>query len=536
MTPTAPTTNTIDQNYFKRADEDIPTYNTRIQQYNASKNQPVQQPAQPTQTQQPTTTAAPTTDPNSPQGQLDKAKTDRETRQNEMDAAAKTFSDTVTGIQNGAIPLSPGQQAQIDGLNQQFKVLIDQQKLVNTGAQGTANIRGYQKGAAEYDANFQVKTIGSIISAGAAKVADLQIKQAAATAELTQAFKDNNIKGIKTAYDALAAAEKDHQDMLKDVITETQTAIKDANAEIVRQQEVQIKKEEDLQEEKNGILEALDKSGNAVSPEIYEAVRNAKSASDAYIAAGHLMYSENDKLDAQYKRAQIQKIAHDIEMDGKLLGGDSSLALAYAGEYAATGKIPTGLPKGTFGQIAQIAKEMPKSPGQILNNSTGVSPAGDAALQSALGALYSATKLAEQLKELDAQRYHGIVSGTLGKVFGSEEQQKYIDLRDQISDLLARARSGAALNKEEERKYAAMLPGRFAEPLGLGVEPQLRIDNFINALSGDAKNKASAQGWAINGLTKVKIGEEEFTVGDIITNSFGQKGRVNPDGSITLQE
>ncbi len=111
-----------------------------------------------------------------------------------------------------------------------------------------------------------------------------------------------------------------------------------------------------------------------------------------------------------------------------------------------------------------------------------------------------------------------------------------MDLRAQIVDLLSRARSGAALTPHEEEMYNSMLPGRFSESLGLGADSQVKIDNFINALTSDAKNKASTQGWAINGLSDVEIDGEKYTVGDIITNAQGKKGRINADSSITLIE
>ena len=75
---------------------------------------------------------------------------------------AENVSKTITNIQNGTVPLSAGEQAQIDGLKQQFQGLIEDQKLTNINSEGVANIRGFQTGSAEYDPTFQVKTIGSI--------------------------------------------------------------------------------------------------------------------------------------------------------------------------------------------------------------------------------------------------------------------------------------------------------------------------------------------------------------------------------------
>lgn len=141
---------------------------------------------------------------------------------------AETFSNAVTNIMNGTTPLTPGQQAQIDGLKQQYQQLIDTQNLVNTGASGTANIRGYQAGAAEYDPNFQAKTIGSVMTAGANKIASLQTQEASAVATLTQSLRDNDISMMKTAWDALKEARTATQDMLKNIVADTQAAIKDS--------------------------------------------------------------------------------------------------------------------------------------------------------------------------------------------------------------------------------------------------------------------------------------------------------------------
>ena len=75
-----------------------------------------------------------------------------------------------------------------------------------------------------------------------------------------------------------------------------------------------------------------------------------------------------------------------------------------------------------------------------------------------LSNLYSVSQLSDQLLALDKERIGGVISGSLGKVFGSGDQARYMDLRSQIVDLLSRARSGAALTVSEERRYSEMLP------------------------------------------------------------------------------
>lgn len=152
---------------------------------------------------------------------LDQANADYQTQ-------AKQVQDTITNIQNGTTPLTAGEQAQVDGLKQQFQTLIDAQTLQNTGAFGVAQMRGYQSGAAEYDPTFQVKTIGSIVSAGNAKIADLAIKEASAVATLTQALRDNDIKAVQDAWSVYKDASTARTTALQKVIDSTQKAIADA--------------------------------------------------------------------------------------------------------------------------------------------------------------------------------------------------------------------------------------------------------------------------------------------------------------------
>lgn len=441
--------------------------------------------------------------------------------------AATEAHDALTSVTNGTTPLSAGEQAQVDGLRQQFQTLIKQQELSNIGSKGLGNIRGYQTGAGEYDPTFQVKTIGSIITAGANKVADLNSKMASAVAELTQSFQDKKFDRIKSAYDVYQTASKERVATLQKVIDDTNAALEKARQD-----------QQDNQDKIDSVLQTAIKNG--ADADTVNAIKGSSSVDGALVSAGQFLHSEADVLDAQYKKAQIAKVYSDISNDAanikanSLAGTDPSQIVAYANEYAATGKIPTGLPKGSFGMVAQVAKELPKQKGQILSVSTGVSPTGDATLQTGLGSLYSAIDLAKDLKELDDKRWGGIVSGTLGKVFGSQDQQRYVDLRSQIVDLLSRARSGAALTPSEEARYGDMLPTRFSEKLGLGVDSSVRIDNFINTLTKDSSNKASSQGWAINGLSKVDVAGQEYTVGDIIANAKGEHGRINADGSITI--
>lgn len=279
-TVTAPSTATVDKNYFKNPDETSQAYSARIASYNTSKtpaptptntppagwdatsytnfktaNPGLEPTAQDTakmqsantaqanggtyrgsdgqlyynSNNQPATSSSSTADFTMPTPTGDST-TDLNTAQNasahitdQMNAAAQTFATTVTNIQNGTVPLSAGEQAQVDALKQQYQTLIDSTTLNNKGAVGGATVNSFASGA--YSPLFQANTINQIAAKGQQNVADLQTKQAAAVAQLTQSLKDNDIQAVKTAYDAFTSAQKDTQTALQKTISDTQTAI-----------------------------------------------------------------------------------------------------------------------------------------------------------------------------------------------------------------------------------------------------------------------------------------------------------------------
>jgi len=268
-------------------------------------------------------------------------------------------------------------------------------------------------------------------------------------------------------------------------------------------------------------------------------IQQANSPEEATRLAGAVLGTKftdakkQQEFDNNIKLAQLA-IDQQRATNEQAGAADPIAMLAYAQQYMSTGTIPTGIPKGTFGVVAQLAKELPKQDGTIIDVNTGTKPAITDDKIDGLAALYDISKKVADLKVLDQQRNHGLISGALSKTFGSEEAQRYIDLRTEIIDLLSRARTGAALTASEEKFYADQLPARVSNVLGLGADSQLRIDNFTEKIEGTLDTKLKANQTAIVGFSKINIGGEEFTVGQVVTNGDGKQGRVNADGTITL--
>lgn len=285
------------------------------------------------------------------------------------------------------------------------------------------------------------------------------------------------------------------------------------------------------------------------------------------LALAQSIQAREARTDIQLNRANVQSqigsrnLANTIEL--AKLGSPEALAslgitvsdgsqptsdeLAYAQQYASTGKIPTGLNSAgiNFGRISELARDLPKQDGTVVDATTGVKPDVSDATIEGYAAMYDLIKKSEELAKLNEQRTKGIAGG-VAKLFGSDLQQQYADLRTEMVDLLARARTGAALTADEERFYKARLPGTMAEwgsqvaggllfggPLGVDTTARIR-DNFGGALEQTLNSKLQAQNLVIHGFTPVETSQGTFRVGEVITNEVtGQSGIINADGTVT---
>lgn len=255
---------------------------------------------------------------------------------------------------------------------------------------------------------------------------------------------------------------------------------------------------------------------------------NQKAIQDAYLNEQKLATPETDIVKTDNGSYLINKRTGEII---KSYGGGSGTgngydenALAYAQQYASTGMIPTGLPKGTFGAVAQIAKTLPKPDGYLADVNTGVKSSSlSSTQQDGITALYDLTK---KLDELKAMR-----NSNVDMSIGTNGRSAYNTLRNEIIDLIARARTGAAINAQEEKTYSSKVP----PPYGLiGSIGNTKIDGLKSSLSGKLDTSLNTNGLVLFGYSKIKLPDGNmYSVGQVIQNDAGQFGRVNADGSIT---
>lgn len=261
------------------------------------------------------------------------------------------------------------------------------------------------------------------------------------------------------------------------------------------------------------------------------------SFNDKVIASAPYLTSAIDRAELSYKMAQTAKVYADMRNDAMTVGSNVAPEnmLPFSQEYAVTGKIPVGAPKGSQASIMRYAKELPQPTGALVSSITGVASNGVGAVeQKDLASLYNITQNIAELKKLDEKRVGGLVAGTFGKVFGSEAQSAYLAKRKAIVDDISRMQSGAALTQAEVSFYEDYLPGRLSETAGLGQDSKKKIENFENIMNDKLKRKLVNNQLSIYGYSTIKASNGvEYKVGDLI-QANGVTGRVNPDGTITI--
>ncbi len=296
----------------------------------------------PVTTPAPTPTPAPTaTPPATPTAQPDTGTsglTDQGDRtaltqaQTDLQTAAKKFQDTIDGIQNGSIPLSAGEQAQVDALKGQYDQFVQDAKAANDAEMQQQNILDSRQGRTQYMPGQHLQTIADIASKGAAKVRALTVEQAGKVAELTQSLKDNDISKIKDVYKSVQDANTARQDALKTAIKDTQDAIDKANAAKIAADKVTYdtvtKPIQDLQQT------ARD---NGAPNSVVNAIGASKNLDDAYAAAGNYA-AHGTGVVAEYNYAKANGYAGSfLEYQNQL---DMQKALATAAASGNGGGIP----------------------------------------------------------------------------------------------------------------------------------------------------------------------------------------------------
>lgn len=480
----------------------------------------------------------------------------------DLASAAKDFNDLKAGLSQFTVS-DAALQSQIQGITQQWDARIADMQRINDARKQSIFTTGIRTGS-QYSGGLG-GAFGGIIAEeerqGVQRIGDLEGAKQSAIAAAQEAARTQNwkvyaeqVSYAEKAYTEKLAAVKELNKTVAENNKKIQEQLRSATVDSAISSLIQQGVTDPAQ-----IIDALnyDNNGNLIGDvsmkEITDTIKSMQAIEKdqpgivgEWVAAlktgaipegttleGYMDIKEPGRaLDFQQKQLQIAKLQKELNSSGdpKLMGEDPSNILAYAQQYASTGAIPTGLPKGTFGIVAQMGKELPKSTGTIVNSTTGVADSKSPAVEQAdFARLYNILNNVNRLAQLNTKRSDWFKNGVLDV----NAQGQYLATAKAIVDDMQRMQSGAALTPDETAFYADYIPGRFAGSFG-GQDPASRIQNFKDIITNRLNERLSSNGLAMYGYSKVNIGGKDYTVGDVVTNDAGESGRVLPDGSIAL--
>lgn len=439
---------------------------------------------------------------------------------------------------NNAMALRNQEQANLSAINAQIKAIVDQgtqaQLQLEQNAQGkdiTTAFLGKQQQEISRQSAIKALPLQSLALASQAKIQSLQGNVDASQTLLDQAKEKMNTLFSIHLQDAenTRSYKKELGDKLLAFMTtaeqrqyDKKTKAEDRKFDVMKT---------NMETAKDLSMTALESGQASLAGQIMRLDPNDPSYMTK-LGELQAQIREGNSLDDQLKKMQIAKIQQDMNNNGSTETAEN--LFAYAQQYASTGTIPVGLPKGTLGIVSQVASDLSKQNGTIVDNNTNIKSSKLSPTQlDAYGALKDLIVKLDDANSAFSAMGSGVIAGALGWIKPGVARQQYTNVRNEIVDLLVRARSGAAITANEERMYLAKLPSNWTQPFGLGMSGEGKIDSLKSSIESVLDNKLKANGVSMYGFSKVKLGEKEYNVGDIIDIN-GLQGRVNPDGSITL--
>lgn len=253
------------------------------------------------------------------------------------------------------------------------------------------------------------------------------------------------------------------------------------------------KENERLQTEKENTKSienmVINASSQSAPQDLVNRARKAKTPGEAAMIlgqyAGDFYKTELLKQSIETEKAQRAKIYADLAKTN----AETNAANAFA-ELTTNQKIQANIASGKI------------QPGQLVSLSTGEIPKNISA--DKVDGLLALKDLAKKTKEYNDvfTRFEeealfggaGLATGLKNVPFPSGTKTALDGLRSEITDLLARARSGAALTAYETAEYEKKLPSSFNSSLGLGKQGTDKIKALQSSLDSTLNTKLQGYG------------------------------------------
>lgn len=412
-----------------------------------------------------------------------------------QNTAYTEFQNTINNVMSGN-GLTSSQKEMLSNLNKEFENAKSAQTVANKSEENIYNMANIRGGTQRYSPEVAASRVQVAVSSGIQRITNIATTQATTLAKMRLEFEQGNIKNARDLYDAYMG----NQDKQDKAITDVYTTITNYNKEVADSKFKQLQEDNKLAQ--NTIENTL----------------------------------KQQQLDETKRSNKANESIKREELKNKTLEASSDPFADYqwASEYAATGKMPSGIPAKSKKNVAVLASTMPQPVGRVVSAITGMpDPTLNAKLEEGLVAGQDAIKRLDQLKTIFGEFHTGLLGGTIGNISPGVDRQTYMDMRGEIIQLIRQARSGQAFTASEAAEYEKKLPGNWNQTLGLGKDGSLMIENLKNSMEVNLQTKLAQHGLMITSEESEKTkNKTEQTTEQPTQESIGQQSQVEYEGKI----
>lgn len=173
----------------------------------------------------PNTDSSASTDTN--QASIDKAQADAVstlTQENAIDSQnIQTVNDALTQLENGTMPLTPGEQAQVDSIKNSFQGALKDAATYAQNVQGGMAARDAGNGTAKYSPQMAMADMASAIKIGTDKIAKVNSDILSAQAKLTTSLQNGDYKTASRLYSQISSGITSRNNEIDKINTSIQT-------------------------------------------------------------------------------------------------------------------------------------------------------------------------------------------------------------------------------------------------------------------------------------------------------------------------
>lgn len=417
------------------------------------------------------------------------------------------YQNDIENIRNGTFPLTADQQAQVDTMKASFERLRQMQVVANKNYEGGVTQAGIAAGRSRYAPELELGNVANAVNVGIQKLSEIEQNAVSSLAQLRQAFQDKNYDRVTKLYDATSNFLKSKEDTITGLTKYMAEQEKDA-----RNFDYQAKQ---------------DYADNIFRDQHFTFEQKTQAFNEAMKSAEFDANQKQRMKDNYYKEQELQM--KQKELNAKLTAGttpgDLSTAQLAAEEFASTGKMPSWVTKEQVPLVALLSRSVVQPAGKLVDSITGMPKPGlPAARVDGIIALSDTIKKLETAKAAFGEIHTGLL-GKLGDLNPSDERVLYDSLKDEITSLLVKARSGSAVSDSEYGRYVKKLPGDWNNFLFMGADGVDKIENLKQSLIGNLNTALQTDGVKIMGGADTKNMSDD----DLFKSAIGNSGAGNTD-------